>query len=434
MNIAILGYGIEGESVYNYYHAKYPEAIFTAYDNNPEPKNPLPGGMKFVGGVKDFKGITADIAVKTPAIPPWNVEVTGEVTTMTREFLKNCPAPVIGVTGTKGKGTTSSLIKSILDAAGKKTWLVGNIGVGAFDVLNQIQPDDIVVYELSSFQLWDADVSPHVAVILGIEPEHLDVHEGLIDYIAAKSRIAVYQKPDDILIYKADNEYAESIAAAEDSQASTKIPYPSKDAAYVQNDVFYYGEQELCSTSVLQIPGVHNQDNACAAITAVWPWVRDGAAIKRGLAAFDGLPHRLKFVRKVNNVDYYDDSVGTTPGSAIAALNSFDQQKVIILGGYDKGAAFDELAKVITQKAETMRHVILIGYEGPKIETALREVNFDNFTNLGMDVTMDDIVREASKHAKAGDVVLLSPACASFDMFKNIYDRGNQFIQAVQSL
>src|SRR5207253_581260 len=150
-----------------YYHAKYPDATFVIYDNKQEPKNAVPDGVEFVGGVVDFKGITADLAIKTPAIPPWNVEVSGEVTTMTREFLKQCPAPVIGVTGTKGKGTTSSLIKSILDAAGKKTWLVGNIGVGAFDVLEQIKSDDVVIYEMSSFQLWTLDVSPQVAVVLG---------------------------------------------------------------------------------------------------------------------------------------------------------------------------------------------------------------------------------------------------------------------------
>ena len=198
MNIAILGYGVEGESAYRYYRAKYPDAIFTAYDNKPEPKNPLPSDVRFVGNREDFKGITADIAIKTPPIAPWNVGVTGTVTSITREFIKNCPAPIIGVTGTKGKGTTASLIRSILDAAGKKTWLVGNIGIGALDVLDQIQSEDIVVYELSSFQLWDCDVSPHVAVVLGIEPEHLDVHRDFDDYVRAKANIGRHQSNKDI--------------------------------------------------------------------------------------------------------------------------------------------------------------------------------------------------------------------------------------------
>lgn len=432
MNIAILGYGVEGESVYNYYRAKYPEAQFTAYDNNEQPKNALPDDMKFVGGVKDFKGIEADIAVKTPAIPPWNVEVTGEVTTMTREFLKNCPAPVIGVTGTKGKGTTCSLIKSILDAAGKKTWLVGNIGVGAFDVLDQISADDIVVYELSSFQLWDIDISPHVAVVLGIEPEHLDVHKDFDDYFNAKSNIARHQKSDDIVVYKSANQFATSIG---ELSAASKVPYQDESFVHIADGMFYYGDQELCSADVLKLPGVHNKDNACAAIAAAWPWVKDGTVMAKGLGAFEGLDHRLKFVREVNGIKFYDDSVGTTPGSAIAALNAFESPKVIILGGYDKGASYDELARTVVEKSDSIRQVILIGQQAPRIESALNQAGYmSKYENLGMSITMNDIVRKAAFYANSGDVVLLSPACASFDMFKNIYDRGDQFIRAVQSL
>jgi UDP-N-acetylmuramoylalanine--D-glutamate ligase len=429
MNIAILGYGIEGESVYNYYHAKFPDAIFTVYDNKAETKNPLPNGVKLVGGVTDFKGITADLAIKTPAIPPWDVEVTGEVTSMTREFLKTCPAPVIGVTGTKGKGTTASLIKSIFDAAGKKAWLVGNIGVGAFDILNQIKPEDIVVYELSSFQLWDADISPHVAVVLGIEPEHLDVHKDFADYLAAKANIARHQKPTDIVIYRQGNQYAGEISQL---SPGSKVPYPDDVTAHVADGSFYYGVQQLCSAGAMQLPGAHNRDNACAAISAAWPWVKDGFDIERGLMAFQGLPHRLKKVRSVNDVTYYDDSIATTPGSAIAALAAFEQPKVIILGGSDKGASYEELVKKIVES--TVRRVILIGSEAPKIEALMKAAGMARYTNLGTSVTMSDIVKSAADMAEPGDVVILSPACASFDMFKSYSDRGEQFIAAVDSL
>lgn len=429
MKIAILGYGVEGESVYNYYHGKFPDAEFTAYDNNPEPKNPLPHGVVFVGGVKDFRGIEADIAVKTPAVPPWKVSVSGEVTSMTREFLKACPAPVIGVTGTKGKSTTVSLIKAILDASGKKTWLVGNIGVGAFDVLANITPDDVVVYELSSFQLWDVDVSPHVAVVLGIEPEHLDVHRDLADYIAAKTNIASHQQPGDTVIYRMRNEYAEDIAH---QSAGSRIPYPYAAHAHVRDGAFYYGEQKLCRTDVMCIPGAHNLDNACAAISAVREWVRDGDVIARGLSSFDGLPHRQKFVRELDGVSYYDDSIATTPGSAIAALAAFTAPKVIILGGSYKGATYEELAKRVSKA--NMRYVLLIGREAPKIEKALKDVGFTNFTNLGGRVLMTDIVSKAKATVQPGDVVILSPACASFDMFKSYSDRGDQFIAAVNEL
>ncbi|USN96355.1 MAG: UDP-N-acetylmuramoyl-L-alanine--D-glutamate ligase [Candidatus Nomurabacteria bacterium] len=431
MNIAILGYGVEGESVYKYYRTKYPDAVITVYDNNSQPKNPLPSDVKFVGGVKDFKGIVADLAVKTPAISPDQVQVTGEVTTMAREFLKVCPAQTIGVTGTKGKGTTCSLIKSILDTAGKRAWLVGNIGIGAFDVLHQIKPSDIVVYELSSFQLWDIDVSPHVAVVLGVEPEHLDVHKDLDDYVGAKANIAKHQKPEDLTIYLQGNQYSELIA--KQSPGKT-MAYPSDDAGHVREGKFYYGEQELCSVASLKLPGVHNRENACAAISAVWPWVRDGNEIERGLLAFQGLPHRLKLVKDVNEVEYYDDSIATTPGSAIAAIKSFEAPKILILGGSDKGASYGELAQAVMDNVDSMRRVLLIGTEAPKIEAALKEVGFARYNRYDTTLKMDEIVKTAAATAEPGDVVILSPACASFDMFKDYADRGNQFIQAVESL
>ena len=431
MNIAILGYGIEGESVYTYYRAHYPEAIITVYDNSTQPKRPLPPDVKFVGGVKDFKNITADLAIKTPAIPPDQVQVTGEVTTMAREFLKACPAQTIGVTGTKGKGTTCSLIKSILDSSGRRAWLVGNIGVGAFDVLGRIKPDDIVVYELSSFQLWDLDVSPHVAVVLGIEPEHLDVHKDVDDYVAAKANIAKHQKPDDIVVYLRGNKYSEQIAQLSPGQA---VAYPGDEAGHVQEGKFYYGEQELCSVAALKLPGIHNRENACAAISAVWPWVKDGNDIERGLEAFQGLPHRLKLVKSVNEIQYYDDSIATTPGSAIAAIKSFEVPKVLILGGSDKGASYDELADTIMENIDTMRRVLLIGTEAPKIEAALKTAGFARYNRYDTGLSMDEVVKTATGFAEPGDVVILSPACASFDMFKDYADRGDQFIRAVENL
>ena len=431
MNIAILGYGVEGESVYKYYSVKQPGSTFTVYDNNSQPSKTLPEGVKFVGGVKDFKGIQADLTVKSPSIPPWQVETTGELTTVTREFLKNCPAPVIGVTGTKGKGTTCSLIKAMFDATGKKTWLVGNIGVSALDILGQISPKDIVVYEMSSFQLWDCDVSPHVAVVLGIEAEHLDVHKDFNDYLLAKANITKYQKSDDIVIHREGNQYSEYISNV--SPALTKISYPSDTSAHMKGSIFYYGESELFSVAALKLAGSHNRDNVCAAIAAVWPWLKDGFDMERGVESFEGLPHRLKLVESVNDVQYFDDSIATTPGSAIAAMSAFDLPKVLILGGSSKGASYDELAKKIKASME-IRRVFLIGAEAPKIEASLKNASFARYTNLGSDITMTDIVRSAANVAESGDVVILSPACASFDMFKSYSDRGDKFIEAVQNL
>lgn len=429
MNIAILGFGVEGESAYRYLRAKHPSATIAVYDNNETPKRQIPQDVTFIGGVKDFKGINADVAIKTPAIPPWTVEVSGEVTTLTREFIRQCPAPIIGITGTKGKGTTASFIKSILDASGIRAWLVGNIGIGAFDVLNTVNKNDIVVFEMSSFQLWDIDISPHLAVILGIEPEHLDVHKDMEDYVMAKANIAKYQQAEDIVVYKEGNEYSERIAALSKGK---KIPYPSKKSAHIKDNYFFYGEQELCSVDAVRLPGLHNKENACAAISAVWPWVKKAATIQQGLMNFHGLPHRLKYVRTVNGVDFYDDSIGTTPGSTIAAIESFDKPKILILGGLGKGANYNSLVeKIITSN---VRHVVLIGREAQKIQDLLSVSGIKNYTNLGSDVSMEQIVFSAHSFAQSGDVVILSPSCASFDMFVNYEDRGDQYIAAVNKL
>lgn len=432
MKIAILGYGIEGESVYGYYTKRYPDAQITIYDQSDTPKRQLPDGVDFVGGVKDFKGIDADIAIKTPAVPPWKVDISGELTSVTREFLQNSPAKVIGVTGSKGKGTVSSLIDAILRANGAKTWLVGNIGRPALDVLDSVVASDTVVYEMSSFQLWDLDVSPDIAVVLGIEPEHLDVHKDMDDYVGAKANIAKYQGRDDLLVFNASNPYARDIANTSTAQT---IGYQSKDAAHVRDGYFCYGEQKLCSVNVLRLPGRHNQDNACAAIDAVWEYVQGNVpAITAGLGGFDGLPHRLKLVRSVNGVEYYDDSIATTPGSAIAAIRAFGGPKVLILGGSYKGASYGELAGIIAQPSSAVKSVILIGSEANAIQSALDAAGYTNIYNLGLDTTMTAIVQKASSESSAGDTVILSPSCASFDMFKNYQDRGEQFIEAVQSL
>lgn len=424
MKIAILGYGVEGESVYNYYRAHYPDATFTAYDNKPEPKNPLPAGVEFIGGVTDFKGIEADLAIKTPAIAPWNVEVTGEVTTMTREFLKKCPAPVIGVTGTKGKGTTASLIKSILDAANKKTWLVGNIGVGAFDVLDQISPDDIVVYELSSFQLWDADVSPHVAVVLGIEPEHLDVHKDFEDYVNAKANIAAHQQATDTAVYKASNEWSQSIAS---QSSGSLISYADRGGVYVDAGYFYYQGHKLCAVSALQIPGEHNVENACAAIAATWQWAQDPVVIEKGLMSFTGLPYRIELVRELDGVTYYNDSYSTSPAAIDVALKAVARPTILIAGGFDRGFNYEEAAAVIEGHDE-VKKALLIGQTGPKVAKYLAEGTYELLDDFAVAVT------RARELASSGDAVLLSPGFASFDMFQNFNDRGQQFTALVEKL
>ena len=428
MKIALIGYGVENSSAYRFLLGQHPLAEFTIYDQADTPSNDIPEGVGFVGGLSEFADIEADLFVRSPGIAPHKIHTDQPVTTATKVFFEQCRVPIIGVTGSKGKGTTASLIDSILRAGGYTTWLVGNIGRPALDILPVIAEGEIVIYELSSFQLWDLKQSPQTAVVLMIEPEHLDVHKDIDDYIDAKANIARWQKPGDRIIYKADNEYSKQIAQQSNADV---YAYPDTHTARIDNGWFYYGTTQICPVGTLVLPGEHNRENALAAIDAAWPWVSEARFISQGLGAFDGLPHRLRYVGEFKSVRYYDDSIATTPGSAIAAINSFSERKVLILGGSSKGADFHELARSI--RAGDVGHVVLIGAEADTIQEALDEEGYESYTNLG-DAPMATIVPTASDEAEPGDVVILSPACASFGMFKNYGDRGDQFIHAVNQL
>lgn len=426
MKIAIAGYGIEGTSNYRYYAADLNNEI-TVVDQH-QPRQGVPDGVLTIIGEDAFTNLHGfDLVVRTAGLAPHRIKTNGKIWSATNEFFAQCPAPIIGVTGSKGKGTTASLIAGILRAAGKKVWLVGNIGVAALDSLAEIKPEDIVVYELSSFQLWDLQASPHVAVVLFIEQEHLNVHIDMSDYVNAKANITRHQTDTDILIYNCENQYARTIAGQSHARL---VSYPSDQSAHVKEGGFYYGEQFICSVESLQIIGVHNQDNACAAIDGVWSFTQESDAIEKGLRSFTGLPHRLKFVRELRGIRYFDDSIATTPSSAIAALRSFEIPKVIILGGSSKGSDFSELATELT------RHdvrAILIGDEAKRIAASCQAAGFDRFEIMD-DPTAEKIVQRASELAEPGSVVLMSPASASFGLFKNYADRGEQFVAAVEAL
>lgn len=432
MKIAIAGYGVEGQANYEYW-SRSGENDITIVDENGTGA-PIPEGVASIVGPGSFGRLNGfDMVVRTAGLAPHKITTDGKIWSGTNEFFAQCPAQIIGVTGSKGKGTTCSLIASILEAAGRKVWLVGNIGLPALDILDKIQPGDIVVYELSSFQLWDLETSPHVAVVLLIEQEHLDVHRSMDEYVQAKAQITQHQTTQDILIYNSMNEYASRIAAGSQAQ---KVGYPANDSAHVANGVFFYGAQQICSIDALQLPGAHNLDNAVAAIDAIWQYTQDAAAIEAGLSNFKGLPHRLAFVKTFNEVEYYDDSIATTPTSAMAALRAFgDKPKVIILGGSSKGSDFSELAR------ELARHdvqVILIGDEAETIANACDGAGFKNYEFIknprdGLSIAQTFTAR-AAELAQPGGVVLLSPASASFGLFKNYADRGEQFIGAVNSL
>jgi len=426
MKIAIAGYGIEGESNYKYW-AVNSKNLITIVDQK-MPERQLPVGVDTIIGEDAFEKLQDfDLVVRTAGLAPIKIKTNAKIWTATNEFFEKCPAQIIGVTGTKGKGTTASLIASILGEVDKKVWLVGNIGSPGLDIIDQIHPNDIVLYELSSFQLWDIQKSPHIAVILYIEQEHLDVHYDMNEYINAKNNIIKYQTADDILVYNKLNQYAKNIAG---SSKARIISYPDESTAHMREDSFYYAEQKICSIDILKLLGQHNQDNACAAIDVAWEFTHDIDAIKNGLNKFTGLPHRLQFVREVDSVKYYDDSIATTPSSAIAALKSFDDSKVIILGGSSKGSDFSELGKELTKHDVK---AILIGDESVNIANSCRIAGFSDYEIID-NITMVEIVNKAMSLSKKGGVVLLSPASASFGLFKNYSDRGDQFIDAVMKL
>ena len=429
MRIAIAGYGVEGRANYTYFSREFPDAEVVVVDER-EQLDEVPEGAQTLLGEGVFSRLDDfDMVVRTAGLAPRKIQTNGTVWSATNEFFAKCPAPIIGVTGTKGKGTTCSLITSILRTAGRTAHLVGNIGTPALEVLPSIQSDDLVVYELSSFQLWDLEKSPHIAVVLMIEPDHLDVHESFSEYIQAKSNIVRWQTAGDVVIYHPTNEFSHAIAQV---GQGTKQRYgvPDDNGAYVKGNTFFVQENAICGVDTLHIAGVHNRENACAALSAVKA-IASGVTneqIADGLAAFDGLEHRLKFVAEVDGVRYYDDSIATTPGSVIAAVRSFDAPKVLLMGGHDKGGDYGELLNVC--KGADVK-VVAYGANRDTLKQLFDEVGVPCVVEPG---DMRAVVAAARTHATPGSVVILSPAAASFDMFRSYADRGDQFITAVKEL
>lgn len=434
MKIAILGFGLQGKSAYEYWKNGN-EIIVCDKDENLE----LPPDVQKQLGPNYLKNLDQfDLIVRSPIVHPSDIakanspEILVKVTSNTNEFFKVCPTKnIIGVTGTKGKGATCTLIAKMLETAfagQRKVHLGGNIGTPPLDLLkNDIKAEDYVILELANFQLIDLKYSPHIGVCLMVVDEHLDWHKDSQEYITAKQQLFAHQNEQDIAIFYGLNDYSQHIASISKGQ---KIPYMRHPGADVIENKVVIDGQEICDVSEIKLLGKHNWQNICAAVTAVWQVAQDTQAIKSVLTTFKGLEHRLELVREINGVKYYDDSFGTTPETAIVAIQAFAQPKVIILGGSDKGASFDELAKAV--KNSNIRSVVLIGQMAPKIKQALDKIGYQKIIEGGK--TMPEIVAVAKSQAQPGDVVLLSTACASFDMFQNYEDRGEQFKKSVLAL
>jgi UDP-N-acetylmuramoylalanine--D-glutamate ligase len=430
MKVAILGYDTEGRVSYDYFVAQGHDV--TICDQKTDVQIP-PGATSVLGeGYLDDLD-RFDSIVRTAGLPPRlilekNPTVADKVTTQVNEFMRVCPTRnIIGVTGTKGKGTTSTLIAKMLEAAGKQVFLGGNIGIPVLSFVDQIQKDSWVVLELSSFQLSDLRISPHIAVCLMVVPEHLNWHTDMEDYANAKSHLFAHQKEDDVAIYFAENETSKRIAAAGSGQ---KLPYFAEPGAFVEDGDIVIDGATVAGVEELKLLGAHNWQNACAALTVVWQISQDIMAFRSVLTGFSGLPHRLERVQTIGGVQYYDDSFGTTPETAMVAIQAFTEPVIVILGGQTKGVPFDELADTVV--SSQVKQVITIGDTGAEIANLLRTRGYDRISEAGYDIKK--AVALAQQHAASGDVVLLSTGCASFDMFENYKDRAAQFIAAVQAL
>lgn len=427
MRIAIVGFDVEGRSSYEYFKKRGHD--ITICDQNASVDVPTDVqshlGANYLDDLDTF-----DLIVRTAGLNPRKIlakypDIGDKITSQVNEFIATSPTKhIIGITGTKGKGTTSTLTTEILRAAGRRVFLGGNIGIPVLDFIDELTPEDWVVMELSSFQLSDLKRAPHIATCLMIVPDHLNWHDDMTDYASAKANLFRMQKPSDIAIYFADDQASHAIAR---QSPGDKICYYDEPGAYVEDDKIMIDNQVICRVDELRIPGKHNWQNICAAVTTAWQaGVMDIAAIHRAVTGFTGLPHRLELVTEAEGVAYYDDSFSTTPETAIAAIEAFHQHKVLILGGSDKGVSLQPLIDTIIA-SPSVRHVVTIGETGPQIARKLREASVP--TSPGGQ-NMMDIVGHAHRAAESGDVVLLSPGCASFGLFKDYKDRGDQFKDA----
>jgi len=380
-----------------------------------------------------------DVVFKTPSMridseALVNVKNEGAyITSEMEEFIKYCPAKIFGVTGSDGKTTTTTLIYNMLKTEGYTTWVGGNIGMPLFSKIEEIKSSDKVVLELSSFQLMTIDVSPEVAVVTNLSPNHLDIHKDMNEYIEAKKNIFKFQNENDTLVLNADNDITKSMV----KEAKGKVFTFSRkekinDGAYYENNKIYLFNKEICDKDEIVIKGMDNVENYMTAFCAVSTDVSI-ESMRKVAKTFSGVEHRREFVRELDGVKYYNDSIASSPTRTLSGLNAYGKPVILIAGGYDKHIPFEPLAEKGYDKIKTL---ILVGNTKYKI----KEV-FDKFQKeKGIEIpiimaeTFEEAVNEARKSAQKGDIVTLSPACASFDLFPNFEERGNKFKELVNGL
>jgi len=399
-------------------------------------------GARVVCGEGYLDALDEDVIFRTPGMRPDLPEIAaaarrGAVLTSEMElFFEVCPCRIIAVTGSDGKTTTTTIISELLKSAGSTVHLGGNIGKPLLCEADDMAEDDIAVLELSSFQLMTMRRSPDIAVMTNLAPNHLDMHRGMEEYVAAKKNIFLHQKPDGVLVLNADNE----ITASFIPEARGEVRLFSRrtllgNGVYSQNGTIYdalpSGDVPILEAEEIRLPGLHNVENFMAAFAAVRGLVpyETMAEVAR---TFSGVPHRIELVREKDGVRYYNDSIASSPSRTRAGLLSFEQKVILIAGGKDKGVPFDELGELI---ASRVKKLVLTGLTAEKIRDAV--VNAKSYEgSLPIYVVEDfrEAVEKAASIAETGDIVILSPACTSFDRFKNFEERGNFFRQIVNEL
>ncbi|MGH7158125.1 MAG: UDP-N-acetylmuramoyl-L-alanine--D-glutamate ligase [Candidatus Saccharimonadales bacterium] len=433
-HVAIVGYGLEGRSALRYWQEEGAEVTVCDQDTDKDIPNSVKTqlGADYLDNLDRFDVIMRTAGMHPKIIVEKNPGVEAKITTTVNEFLRVCPTKnTIGVTGTKGKGTTSMLITKMLEAAGKHVFIGGNYGVSPFDFLPKLTKDSWVVLELSSYMLYDITRSPHIAVCLMVQPEHLDWHGDKVDYFRAKSNLFAHQDEHDVAIYFAENTTSHNIAR---HSPGDKIAYYDEPGAYIHDNKVMIDQTVLCKTDELKLLGKHNWQNVCAAVTAVWQVVQAPDAIRKVLTSFAGLLHRLEMVREVDGIKFYNDSFASDPYATEAAIAAIPGNKVMIIGGFDgRKLPLAELAKTLYEHRREVPAVILIGESAKRLAEALKQSGFTDFY-LSPAKTMAEIVADAQAHAKKGESIVFSPGFPSFDMFKNFEDRGLQFKQAVHDL
>lgn len=391
-------------------------------------------GCRLRVGEGYLDGVEADVVFRTPGMHPGNPAIEAlrrrgaEITSEMEVFFELAPCFIVAVTGSDGKTTTTTLIAEMLKAEGKTVWLGGNIGTPLLPLCREMKPEDYAVVELSSFQLMDMKRSPQRAVVTNLAPNHLDVHRDMEEYVQAKKNIFRFQNPGDLLVLNADN----AITASFTGRGETHF-FSRKDrtnCVWEENGVIYRrGEKVLASEEIL-IPGTHNVENYMAAIAAVDGLVRD-ETIRQVARNFGGVEHRIELVRVKDGVKFYNDSIASSPSRTIAGLRSFTQKVILIAGGYDKHIPYDVLGPEICAHVSKL---FLCGATAGKIRSAVEQAEGTEKPEITDCGDFENAVRTAAAAAKAGDIVLMSPASASFDQFKNFMVRGECFKRIVKEL